>query len=165
MDLEPKLGADSFQVGFFQEYWNIVGEDVIEAVKNFFSQNSSITSINHTFIMLIPKIKCPESMLDFRPICLCNVFYKIIAKSMANRIKEVFFEIISPLQSAFVNDLQIIDNIIIVHKMLWFFKRDKSSSNHHMAIKIDMNKAYDRIKWDKNISMMERVGFNHKWRV
>lgn len=39
-------GPDGFQAGFFQEYWDIVGEDVIEAVKNFFSNNSSISSLN-----------------------------------------------------------------------------------------------------------------------
>lgn len=99
-------------------------------------------------------------MSEFRPISLYNS-YKIIAKSMINRMKAFFPEIISPHQSAFVKGFQITDNIIIAHKMLRFLKRDKSS-NHHMAIKIDMSKAYDRVEWDMIISMMKRVGFNQK---
>lgn len=79
-------GPDGFQVGFFQEYWKIVGDDVIGAVKNLFSSSSPISSVNQTFIALIPNIKCSESISDFRHISLCNAFYKIIAKSMANKM-------------------------------------------------------------------------------
>lgn len=64
---------------------------------------------------------------------------------MANILKEVFPEIISPNQSAFVKGCQISDNILIVHKMLLFLNRDKSN-NHHMVIKLDMSKAYDRVE-------------------
>lgn len=43
-------------------------------------------------------------MTDFRPISLCNAFYKIISKSMANIMKDVFPKIISPHQSVFLRD-------------------------------------------------------------
>lgn len=84
------LGPDRFQCGFFQEYWDIVGEDVIGIVKYFFNQSSSIASINQTFIALIPKLKALESLSNFRPINLCISFYSIISKTIANRMKEVF---------------------------------------------------------------------------
>lgn len=73
-----------------------MGEDVTSVVKDFFDKTSPIASTNQTFIALIPKLKTPESMSDFRPISLCNAFYKIISKTMANRMKDAFFEIISP---------------------------------------------------------------------
>lgn len=80
-------GPDSFQVGFFQEYWDIVGSEVIGAIRDFFNNNSPLNSINQTFIALIPKIKIPKAMSNFRLISLYNAFYKIIAKTMANRMK------------------------------------------------------------------------------
>ena len=46
-----------------------------------------ISDINHTFIVLIPKIKAPEYITYFRHVSLCNVIYKIISKIVENRMK------------------------------------------------------------------------------
>lgn len=44
---------------------------------------------NHTNIVLIPKVPNPSSMVQFRPISLCNVLYKVIAKMLANRVRKI----------------------------------------------------------------------------
>lgn len=82
---------------------------------------------------------------------------------MANRMKEVFPETISPHQSAFMRGHQISDNILIAHEVLRFLKKDKSN-NHHMAIKLDLSKAYDHVEWSMILDMMKQVGFNENWR-
>jgi hypothetical protein len=38
---------------------------------------------NDTTVILIPKVDCPESITQYRPISLCNVIYKIISKMLA----------------------------------------------------------------------------------
>ena len=60
---------------FFQHYWKLIGDDVIDYVLAFLNSASLPEHLNHTFITLIPKKKNPEHASDFRPISLCNVLY------------------------------------------------------------------------------------------
>ena len=74
---------------FYQKFWHIVGNDVSSVVLDFLNFGNMIPEINYTYIVLIPKVKSPEKMIDFRPISLCNVIYKIISKVLANRLKTI----------------------------------------------------------------------------
>ena len=74
----------------------MVGDDVINAVLDFLNNGVMSPDVNVTQIVLIPKIKSPEKMSDFRPISLCNVIYKTISKVLANRLKQILPQLISP---------------------------------------------------------------------
>lgn len=51
--------------------------------------------INHTFIALVPKKKNLVSIIEYRPISLCNIIYKLISKMAANRLKGILTHVIS----------------------------------------------------------------------
>nr|XP_043611677.1 uncharacterized protein LOC122583323 [Erigeron canadensis] len=80
-------GPDGFSAGFFKATWSIIGVDVIKAIKEFFSSSNLLKELNHTVIALLPKVKTPTFVTDFRPISLCNVLFKCITKILSNRIK------------------------------------------------------------------------------
>lgn len=56
----------------------MVGKEVTAIVLEALNSGEFPSSIHHTFISLIPKNKKPELVVDFRPISLCNAFYKLI---------------------------------------------------------------------------------------
>lgn len=104
--------------------------------------------LNQTHITLIPKVPNLESITQYRPIGLCNFSYKIIAKVLANRLKPLLPHLISPKQSAFVSGRQIQDNIFIVQEVLHQLRVRKRKKHFQAVLKLDMQKAFDRVEWD-----------------
>ena len=52
-------GPDSMNALFYQKFWHIVGDDVVSVVSNFINNGNMLPEINHTNIVLIPKVKNP----------------------------------------------------------------------------------------------------------
>lgn len=111
-------GLDDFTAGFFQKNWSIVGKDICQAILSTLNSGVLPPFLNRTNIALIPKIKNPISVTDFRPISLCNVMYKMISKMLVNRLKKILPHIISPAQSAFIPVRLITDNVLATYETL-----------------------------------------------
>ena len=156
-------GSDGMTALFFQQYWHIVGLHIIDAVLDCLNSARMLGCLNFTNILLIPKVKAPRSMAQFRPISLCNVIYKLISKVLVNRMKYLLTYVISACQSAFVPGRMITDNIIVSFEMLHFLKNKRGGKVGQMAAKLDMSKAYDRVEWDYLRAILLKLGFHEQW--
>lgn len=124
---------------------------------------SLIRQVNCTNVTLISKVKTLENMQQLRPISLCNVIYKLGSKVLANRLKGLLHDIISPNQSAFVLGRQISDNSLLAFEISHFLKRCYGGGQGYGALKLDMSKAYDKVEWPFLEAVMVSMGFNQKW--
>lgn len=111
-------GPNGFPYLFYQQYWPIVGDQAITDCLDILNNAKSIKEWNHTNLVLIPKVKDVRLVIDYRPISLCNVAYKIVTKVIANRLKIVLNYIIDECQSTFIPGRSICDNFILGHENL-----------------------------------------------
>ncbi|PKI46345.1 hypothetical protein CRG98_033240 [Punica granatum] len=155
-------GPDGLPAIFYHKFWKVIGGDTISAVRSFFGGKYLLKSHNHSHIALIPKGDRTATVHNYRPISLCNVFYKIISKILASRLKPLLSNLISPFQSAFVSNKNISENTVIAHEVMHFLNHHRGK-DHFVAIKIDMEKAFDRLEWPILLETMKNLGFHDTW--
>ena len=88
---------EGYAAFFLKKYGDIVKDDVLNFVWNFFRNNHLSRELNHTFLALIPKTSGSHYAHQFRPISLCNIAYKIVSNILANGLKPLLHKIISPI--------------------------------------------------------------------
>ena len=139
-------GSDGLHAGFYQHFWHEVGNSICKEVKYVFKEGVVPDYLNDTLVTLIQKCKSPESLNNYRSISLCNSVYKIVSNILVERIRPHLSKLVSPVQSAFVLGRKGIDNVLIAQEL--FYAMDgKKGKGGYMVIKIDLEKANDRLEW------------------
>ena len=152
---------DGFTFNFIKRYWDFMQDDIMRFVKHFEEFGSFSRGSNSSFISLLPKVKDPLTLAEFRPISLIGCVYKIIAKSLASRIKRVIGSVIDESQTAFIQGRNILDGPMIINEVCVWARKDKCKS---FLFKVDFEKAFDSINWNYLDSTMRQMGFGDKWR-
>ncbi|KAI0523207.1 hypothetical protein KFK09_005601 [Dendrobium nobile] len=150
-------GPDGFNFEFYKSTWLITGPLVCKAVKSFFSKGYLPINVKATAIALIPKSTHASNVTDFRPIALCNVFYKIISKILASRMKDIMPLIIEKNQAGFIKKRIATDNILLASEILFDFK--KTAKMNLMCAKLDIRKAFDSVSREFILTRMRQKGF------
>jgi hypothetical protein len=107
--------------------------------------------------------KCHISLVrDFRPINLLGSIYKILAKVLAIRMKQVLDSLNSNNENAFRWRRQTLDSAIIANNTC--LDIISKSRIHGVLCKLDFEKAYEHVKWDFLSYLLGCLGFGSKWR-
>lgn len=136
--------------------------DIIQFVLHFKRHDTFSFGCNASFITLIPKIKDPLLLGDYRPINLIGCMYKIVSKILASRLKQVVGSVVGEVQSAYIEGRHILEGPLMVNEVYSWAKNTKEKL---FMLKIDFEKAFDSINWSYLDSMMEQMGFSNKWRL
>ncbi|XP_010670560.3 uncharacterized protein LOC104887594 [Beta vulgaris subsp. vulgaris] len=77
-----------------------------------------LKEVNATTITLIPKVKCPKTVVEFRPISCCNTLYKCITKVLCNRLRTILPDLILENQGGFMHGRYIAHNIMVIQDLM-----------------------------------------------
>ncbi|KAM0042665.1 putative RNA-directed DNA polymerase [Helianthus debilis subsp. tardiflorus] len=153
-------GPDGFNFYFLKHFWAFFEEDFFELMRSFYEHGTISSGCSTAFITLIPKIKSPLGLKDYRPITLVGIISKVISKILANRMKKVMGLVISDTQSAFLKGRFILDGPLMMNEIItWLKKKYKKA----YLLKIDFEKAYDNVDWAFLISVLKQMGFPNRW--
>ena len=108
-------------------------------------------------IKLIPKQgKSPHEMKGWRPITLLNVDYKIVSTAIANRLKSVIDDIISPCQTAYISGRYIGENTRLLFDTLTLANNNKVGG---LVVAADFEAAFESVSWGYLKAVLKRMDF------
>lgn len=153
-------GPDGFSFKFYQFFWDLIHSDFMTLCMQFYNHQTNLTSLNRSIICLIPKEKDATLITKFRPISLVNCSFKIISKILTFRLETLMSRLIDSSQAAFIKHRNILDNVILSQEIL---HHCHSTNESGVVIKVDFEKAYDKINWAYLLDILESRGFGTKW--
>jgi hypothetical protein len=115
MEGDKASGPDGFTMAFFQSCWGVMKHDVMAVFSGFIRRRKLVTSMNATFVSLVPKKAEAVEMKDFWPISFVGGMHQILSKVLASRLKTMLGKIISKSQNAFIGGRQILDSVLIAN--------------------------------------------------
>ena len=150
-------GPDGLPAPFFKKFWPECKLGVLHILNDFVLGRIDVSRLNFGVLSLIPKVLGADQITQFRPIALINVIFKIISKAFASRLDPIANRIISQTQTAFMKGRHIVDGALSLLEIIHELRVKKLGG---ILLKLDFEKAYDRVNWSFLLEVLRRKGFD-----
>lgn len=157
---EGALGLDGLSFLFYQKFWEIIKKDVVALFEDFHRGELDIRRLNFALVTLIPKVNDASNMKQFRPISLLNCSFKMFSKLLTIRLGRIAQRLVATNQSAFIKERYILESVVVAHELVHSLDKSKEKG---VILKLDYEKAYDRVSWDFLFEVLQTRGFSPKW--
>ena len=154
---QPNPGLDGFTIEFYRKFWKKLGPLLMEMYQFSFESGTLPESVIQGLISLLPKKqKDTRYIKNMRPLTLLNNDYKILAKAVDNRLREVLPSLIASDQTGFIKGRKIAHNIRKSIDIIDVAKKEKIPM---VILSIDMEKCFDRLEHQAILESMKYFNF------
>ena len=158
---EKTPGYDGLPYEFYITFWNLIAQDFLEVTQySLYTAKYLSCSQTTSIITLIYKKDDRMKIINWRPISLLCCDYKIIAKALANRTKNVLHSILSPTQTSSVPGRSIFQNLNLMRDILVFCDIKKINA---FILSIDQEKAFDKLNRTFLLKILDRMNFGTRF--
>ena len=157
MKLNKTPGFDGLPVEFYIVFWPDISEMYLNSL-NYSMENGIMShSQRNGIITLLPKKDKDVLYIgNHRPISLLTVDYKILAKTLANRIKTVLNSLIHSDQSGFLKGRNIGNNIRLIMDIIEFTDVNEIPG---AILLLDIEKAFDSVSHEFLFRVLNHFNF------
>lgn len=150
-------GADGLPSEFYRLFFPFFGHGFVEMINICCEQGVLPKSLRHGVITLLCKDEATsENLNSWRPISLLNIDYKIVSKTLANRLKTVVNLIVHPDQTCAIPGRSIADNLHLMRNIVDYAR---SGSTPVAVLALDQAKAFDRVSHKFLFATLQAYGF------
>jgi hypothetical protein len=135
---------------------------MMDVFDDLFEHIIDLDRINYGIITLIPESADADIIQKFRPISQLQVFFNIVTKALTVRANPVMSKLLLPCQTVFVKGRYITDGVMLLQEVL---RENKFRKHQGVVVKIDFEKAYDKVNWDFLYECCKQKGFSNNWLI
>ena len=144
----------------FRPFGGALKDDYLSLFPDLYLDKLDIQRLNYGVITLVPKVVDANTIKNFRPIYLLNVDYKGITKVLTNRFTPVAPKLIGGNQTGFIKGRNILEGVLILHEVVHELR---TKGKKGLILKIDFEKAYDKVNWRFLEEVMKGKGLPDTW--
>ena len=143
MKLNKSPGSDGLSVEFYQTFWNQLKGPFMNSLDESIQKGQLTDTHSHGILSLIFKSGDETYLNNWRPITLLNVDYKIIARTLAQRLQKVITNVVSTDQNGYIKNRFIGFSIRQIQDIIDYAKENNLEG---AVLFLDYQKAFDSIE-------------------
>lgn len=153
-------GWDGLPFEFFKAFWNLLKQDFLEVQNAILNVEKKLTpSQERALISLLYKKGDKKDLDNWRPLSLLCTDYKILTKTLPNRIKQVLPVVIHEDQTCSVPGRSIHSNLLLTRDLIEYTKKKNIKG---YILTVDQEKAFDKVDRNVVFKIMKRMNFGDK---